>query len=71
MSKLKSAVTAVVTFAGNVAGETKKASWPTRQELFSSTVVVIVSVLLLSLFVGVSDWILTTLLKVLTRAGGS
>lgn len=71
MSKARDAVTSVITFMSEVVNETRKASWPTRQELFSSTVVVIVAVLLLSLFVGVSDKILITLLQLLTGAGGS
>lgn len=70
MSTARNAVAAVTTFVGEVMAETRKASWPTRQELFASTVVVIVSLLLLSLFVGVSDKILVELLQLLTRAGG-
>ena len=69
MSSLKETVGAVVTFFNNVIAETGKATWPTRQELYSSTVVVIVAVLLLSFFVGFSDKILVVLLRLLTGAG--
>ena len=69
MSKLKDSMGTVVTFFNNVIAETNKASWPTRQELYSSTVVVIVSVLLLSFFVGFSDKLLVLLLRLLTGAG--
>ncbi|MDA0991169.1 MAG: preprotein translocase subunit SecE [Verrucomicrobia bacterium] len=47
----------------------KKTSWPTRQELMSSTVMVIVSVVLVSAFVGISDKLLATLLKLLIPSG--
>ena len=39
--------------------ETKKVSWPTPNELRASTIVVIVSVLIVSVFVGVVDRVLT------------
>ena len=38
--------------------ELKKCAWPTRPELFESTVVVIVPALILGVFVGVSDLVL-------------
>jgi preprotein translocase subunit SecE len=71
MSKLKDSVGAVVGFFTNVVAESKKASWPTRQELMQSTVVVLVSILLLGLFVGVCDQVLLGLLRLLVRTGGS
>lgn len=69
MSKLGESVKGAKGFLGDVGGEAKKVAWPDRKELVSSTTVVIVSMLLLSFFVGVSDWALITLLKVLLRAG--
>ena len=45
-------------FMGEVVAELKKCAWPTRPELFDSTVVVIVSVLLLAGFVAVCDVVL-------------
>jgi len=56
-------------FADDVVAEMKKCSWPSRQELMSSTAVVIVSVLIMSLFVGLSDKILMSVLKLLVPAG--
>lgn len=67
MDKLKKAVEAVKIFIDEVIGEMKKSSWPEKQELFESTAVVIVSLLLLSTFVGVSDKILVTLFSVLLK----
>ena len=40
----------------NVVSELKKCTWPTRDELAESTVVVIMSVLILSGFVALADW---------------
>jgi len=42
-------------FAADVVVEMKKVSWPTREELRGSTLVVIVTVIILSVFIGVVD----------------
>ena len=63
MSKVQEAITGIKTFVEDVRNELKKCSWPTRTELFESTVVVIVSVLIVGVFVGVSDIVLLSLLK--------
>jgi preprotein translocase subunit SecE len=63
MKKIKDAIAGVRTFIGEVRVELKKCTWPTRSELIDSTVVVIVSVVLVSLFVGVSDLVLNSLLR--------
>jgi len=65
MSKLQSLVGNVRGFFAEVAMEMKKSSWPGREELMSSTVVVIVSALIISAFVGVSDLVLHRLLRLL------
>ena len=39
----------------DVRGELTKVSWPTREELRDSTVVVIVTVLLVATFIGIVD----------------
>jgi preprotein translocase subunit SecE len=48
--------------------ELAKITWPSRQELRGSTVVVIVSVILLTIFIGVVDQIFNYLLKILVRS---
>jgi preprotein translocase subunit SecE len=55
------------TFLGEVQAELKKCSWPTRQELFGSTMVVVISVLIIGLFVGLSDMVLTFVLQAILR----
>jgi preprotein translocase SecE subunit len=49
--------------------EMKRSTWPDRRALVSHTVVVIVGVLLLGLYVGVSDWILENCLRWLVPRG--
>jgi preprotein translocase subunit SecE len=65
MSKLQDFAGAVRAFFADVAMEMKKSSWPGRDELISSTLVVIISALIISAFVGVSDFVLHSLLKLL------
>ena len=43
--------------------ELKKVTWPSRQELRESTQVVIVSTLIVTIFVGVVDQILSRIIK--------
>ncbi len=46
-------------FFQDVTSELKKVSWPTRDELRGSTLVVIVTVIIVSIFIGVVDRILS------------
>jgi preprotein translocase subunit SecE len=70
MNKLFSLFQTVKNFSNEVVGEILKSSWPTRQELIESTIVIIISVILLALFIGVSDKILYILLKLLIPTRG-
>jgi len=54
-------------FIKEVQIESTKVSWPSRQELRDSTLVVIVAVLIVSAFVGAVDQLLTMLVRVLFR----
>ena len=69
MSKLKDMTVNVRTFFQEVVDEVRKSTWPQRQELMESTVVVLVSLLLLSLFVGVSDKLLVVVFRLIIPAG--
>jgi len=55
MEKIRAWIGRVRAFLGEVQVELKKCSWPTGGELSESTMVVIVSVVLLSAFVALSD----------------
>ena len=47
--------------------ELKKVSWPTREELIGSTGVVIVTTFILAVFIGVIDFFLSILIRLLIR----
>ena len=49
--------------------EMKRSTWPDRRALVTHTVVVIVGVILLGLYVGISDAILDYALRVFFRVG--
>ena len=53
-------------FFGELVAELQKASWPTREELKDSTIVVIVACLLLCLFTSISDFALYQVVDLLT-----
>jgi preprotein translocase subunit SecE len=47
--------------------ELKKVNWPTFEELRDSTVVVVVSILMLALFIGAVDFVLSKVIEVVIR----
>jgi preprotein translocase subunit SecE len=69
MNKLRDAIQAIRIFMSDVSLEMKKSTWPDRQELMSSTVVIITSVVIMSVVVGISDKVLITLLRLLLPRG--
>jgi len=54
-------------FFGEMIGELKKASWPSRLELRDSTVVVIVATIVLGLFTSICDFALTQVVNLFTE----
>lgn len=54
-------------FVGEVRVEMVKSTWPTRSELVESTIVVVFTVAMLSLFVGLSDAVIINLVRLLLR----
>jgi len=63
MSKIGQSIGGFRAFLGEVGAELRKCAWPTRPELFDSTVVVILSVALLGGFVAVCDLVLRELVR--------
>ena len=63
MSKITDSIGGLRGFFGEVSAELKKCAWPTRPELFDSTVVVIISVGILGGFVALSDLVLRELVR--------
>ena len=60
-------ITKVQGFIGEVVTELKKVSWSTRRELIDSTLIVIFSTLILGLFVGVIDIVLSKGVSLIVR----
>ena len=50
-------------FFVEVAAELKKVSWPTRQELWDSSMIVLLSSMLLGIFIAITDFTLTHVIK--------
>ena len=67
MKKIVELFNTLKTFLGEVKIELKKCTWPTRQELLGSTMVVVISVLIIGVFVGLSDTVLMFLLRKLLQ----
>ncbi len=67
MKKIVELIGALKTFLGEVKAELKKCTWPTRPELLGSTMVVVISVIILGVFVGLSDTTLMGILRAVLR----
>ncbi|MDD5677842.1 MAG: preprotein translocase subunit SecE [Kiritimatiellae bacterium] len=65
MNKIQAFIIKVVGFINEVGLELKKSAWPTRSELQESTLVVIMSVIVLGAFVGLSDLVLMRILHLI------
>lgn len=67
MSEKQNFISGIREFFADVGAEMHKITWPERDELLDSTVVVIVSVLLFGLFLALSDKLLITILRLLVH----
>lgn len=65
MNKIQVFIVKLAGFINEVGLELKKSAWPTRAELQESTLVVIMSVIMLGVFVGLSDMILMRVLHLI------
>jgi preprotein translocase subunit SecE len=54
-------------FLSEAKGELKKVSWPSRAELMNSTMIVIVSVIILAIYIGIVDIVLSKLVGFIIR----
>ena len=54
------------TFYFQMAAELGKCTWPSRQELYESTLVVIITVVIISVFVTAVDWLSSSLIRLMT-----
>ena len=55
----------VAGFFNDIKLEMSKVSWPTKDELIGSTIIVIVSLAILSLFIGICDLFLSKIVNVI------
>jgi len=62
-----SAIERIREYTKDVGVELRKVSWPTRDELRDSTVVVIITVLLVAAFIGLVDQVLNRLVALIFR----
>ncbi|MBU0985711.1 MAG: preprotein translocase subunit SecE [Proteobacteria bacterium] len=62
--KIKSYFDKSIQFLREVKVELKKVTWPTRKQTMSSTLVVIILVMIISIFLGVVDMGLSSLIRV-------
>ncbi len=54
-------------FFMEVAAELKKVSWPTRHELWESSLIVLLSSALLGVFIASADYLLANIIKVVIK----
>ncbi len=54
-------------FFQDVRAEMQKVTWPTREELMGSTAVVLMTMVILSTFIGVADFMFANGLKLILR----
>ncbi len=65
MTEIKSAIQRLGTYLGEVGVEFKKVSWPDRQELVDSTLVVITFIILLAVLVFMCDKVIEYVLQLI------
>ncbi|MFH0731930.1 MAG: preprotein translocase subunit SecE [Candidatus Omnitrophota bacterium] len=56
-----------LSFLNEVKVELKKVSWPDRNELWGSTTVVIIAVIVLAIFIGICDFIFSAAIHFTVR----
>ena len=56
-----------IEFLKEARAELVKVTWPTRKELYESTILVIVSVMLISVFIGAVDFVFNRLLQLFAQ----
>lgn len=67
MEKIKAFIAEAIQFLREVKVELQKVTFPTRQETFGSTMVVLVLTIILALYLGFSDWAIARIVKMLLQ----
>ena len=63
---MKNPVTAITTLYNETMSEMRKCTWPTRNELYESTILVISFLIILSVVVTIADKVLLLLVRLIT-----
>jgi preprotein translocase subunit SecE len=69
MDKVKAFINEAIQFFREVKVELQKVTFPTRQETVGSTIVVVVLTMIISVYLGLSDWLLARIVQMLLQAG--
>jgi len=67
MEKVKAFIEQTIQFFREVKVELQKVTFPTRQETFGSTMVVLVLTIIMALYLGFSDWAIARIVKILLQ----
>lgn len=70
-AKLRNFWTATKKFLREVRVEMQKVTWPTRNDVYASTVIVLISVVVLSVIISAWDQILSLIVRVLLAGKGA
>ena len=62
---MKQIIPKIREYYGETVQEVKKCTWPTKDELIETTIVVIVGVIALSIFIAVADYIMKQIIDTL------
>jgi preprotein translocase subunit SecE len=65
MEKIKLMMQKVMTFLGEAKAELKKVTWPSPKQTMASTLVVIIIVFIVSIYLGIIDFGLAKLVKLI------
>jgi preprotein translocase subunit SecE len=55
----------ITEYINNVVAEMRKVSWPSRDELISSTLITLVATIIISAFIFIADQVISTSLEVI------
>lgn len=65
--KLKNNFNKIINFIKEAIAELKKVIWPTKKELKNSTIVVIFTIIVASIFIGLTDMFFTKILTLIMK----
>ncbi len=65
MDKVKLYAKQALQFLSDAKAELKKVTWPTKQQTLASTAVVMVIVLIMSIYLGIIDFVLAKVVKLI------